>query len=162
MRMSMRLALPIAFVSLVMHGCVNSSADQDTAYFLSMEAASNSDDWLNEIPEDRQVDMFFASHRTRPESRTVDYWIIEDNPKFIHVLRNSISRRGSPSDVDAFLFIIEAIQERAGMSPEEMSSLELRELCLELGEGAEGCEEQIAEIEQRSREALKANRRPVD
>lgn len=162
MRMPMILALSIAIFSLLANGCVNSSADKDTVYYLSMEAASNSDDWLNDLPEDRQVDMYFASHRTRPVSRTVDYWIIEDNPQFIYVVRNSLSSRGSSSDVDAFLFIIKAIQERTGLSPEEISSLALRDLCSKLEERAESCEEQIAEIEQGSRETPKPNRHSID
>lgn len=147
MRMSISHMLLLASLSLGITGCVNSSADSDTTYFLSMEADSNSDEWLNGLPEDRQVDMFFASHKTRPMSRTVDYWIIEDNPRFIYALRRSLPRRGSQADLDAFFFIIEAIQKRSGLSSEELSSLRLRELCLELETKVEGCELKISQVQ---------------
>lgn len=147
MRMSMSHVLLLAIVPLGIAGCVNSSAGADTTYFLSMEADSNSDEWLNSLTENRPVDMFFASHKTRPVSRTVDYWIIEDNPRFIHAIRKSLPSRVSQADLDAFFFIIEAIQKRSGLSSEELSYLRLRELCLELEPKVEGCELKVSQVQ---------------
>jgi hypothetical protein len=128
------LLLVLAFV--IGAGCAPS--DPDVVYFV--EHQNGGREWLESLPEKRQVDMFFASHRTRPSSFLVDLWIVESEPTLLPSLRRALDERGQDFDVDAYLRIVEASSRRGVLVRPSLEALDIGPLCARTNSRGQICD----------------------
>ncbi|PPU65309.1 hypothetical protein XpiCFBP4643_21045 [Xanthomonas pisi] len=105
-----------------------SAPDPDRDFFVSNYARGD-DLWLQRLDSSRQIDMFFASHRTRPASYYVDQWIIDNKPDLLKTMRGELDRRGTDEDVEAYLHIVDRLHANGTIDAKEVNTLNLAPLC---------------------------------
>jgi hypothetical protein len=105
--------------------------DDDVAFFMQ-HYTSNQKDWMAALPRQRQVDMFFASHKTRPSSAYVDFWITRHDPSLLSPIRSALDHRGDAYDIGPYLLAVEALSEDGRLTKEEIAALRLAPLCLKV------------------------------
>lgn len=119
------VVLLFSFLSLV---AACGKEDDDVSFFLE-NYSSGDDDWLVNVGRKRRVDMFFASHRTRPASYYVDAWIIENDPRLVYEIRQSLESRGESIDFDSFINIVSEARERGALTADDLNNLKLIPIC---------------------------------
>ena len=104
------VAIRIALLACVL-GSITScwrDTDKDVELFLGHVSNNDVEAWLTALPRNRQVDMYFAAHRTRPSSAIVDFWLMRGHTEVLPSIRSELGRRGAPRDVDEFVQIVDA------------------------------------------------------
>jgi hypothetical protein len=115
------------FIASIYTGCT-SPQDPNTDFFLKNYTSYN-DDWMEKLNENQQIDMFYASHRTRPPSAYVEFWIIKKRQNLIAPLRRSLDSRGNEIDVRSYLRIVNTLHDRGVVSETDLSELNIAPLC---------------------------------
>lgn len=102
--------------------------NDDVGFFLDNYSGID-DKWLDKLSDQRRVDMFFASHRTRPASYYVDVWIVENDPRLVYDIRRELGARGESIDFDSFLSIVTKLRSQGRLEVDGVAKLNLKPIC---------------------------------